>query len=88
MEFHPTVDGKEIDFRIVGTNILLECDGRTYHGEFTDGFETDRSRDQETLGVGFLTMRFTWAQITRSPGTLARRMANVLRRWAPHLIVS
>ena len=27
VEFHPIVEGYEVDFRVVGTPVLLECDG-------------------------------------------------------------
>ena len=31
-EFHPMIEGWEVDFRIVGTNLLVECDGWATHG--------------------------------------------------------
>jgi very-short-patch-repair endonuclease len=88
MEFHPIVEGMEIDFRVLGTNILVECDGRAHHGLGTDGFERDRRRDQQTLGAGYVTVRVTWQQLTRAPAEFVRRMREVIARWAPHLLAA
>ena len=32
VEFHPVICGYEVDFRVCGAPIILECDGWTYHG--------------------------------------------------------
>jgi hypothetical protein len=32
VEFHPIIEGHEVDFRVIGTPVILECDGWKYHG--------------------------------------------------------
>ena len=32
VEFHPIIEGSEVDFRFVGTPVIVECDGWTFHG--------------------------------------------------------
>ena len=32
IEFHPTIEGREVDFRFTGTPVIVECDGWAYHG--------------------------------------------------------
>ncbi|HSL74126.1 MAG TPA: type IV toxin-antitoxin system AbiEi family antitoxin domain-containing protein [Ilumatobacteraceae bacterium] len=32
VEFHPIICGHEVDFRVVDTPVVLECDGWAYHG--------------------------------------------------------
>lgn len=88
MDFHPIIDGKEIDFQIRGTPILVECDGRAHHGVHTDGFEVDRLRDQQTLAAGYVTVRTTWRQLTGAPSAFARRLRQVIACWAPHLLAA
>jgi very-short-patch-repair endonuclease len=75
VEFHPIVEGYEVDFLIGGTRIILECDGRRWH-EFA--FEADRARDQVLLAAGWIVVRCTWRQITLDPGGVARRIREVL----------
>ncbi len=85
MTFHEIVLGYEVDFRVDGTNVILECDGREHH-ELGHQFELDRQRDAELLAEGWFVMRFTWRQLDRSPGKVAERIRAVLRRWAPDLV--
>jgi very-short-patch-repair endonuclease len=79
VQFHPIVEGLEVDFRICGTRVLLECDGRRWH-EYA--FEDDRRRDQTLMAAGWIVLRFTWRQLTLSPGTTARRIRDVLAAFA------
>jgi len=60
VEFHAMVAGYEVDFLIVGTRIVLECDGWGSHGLDRDQFEFDRVRNDDLLAAGYVTSRFTW----------------------------
>ncbi len=87
-EFHPIVAGYEIDFRITGTVVLLECDGFESHGLDRDQFEFDRIRAAELTAAGFVLVHFTWNQITRHPDGVARRIEAILRQWAPEVLAA
>jgi hypothetical protein len=41
----------------------IEADGRAWHTRIED-FERDRRRDAEAAAAGYLTLRFTWHQLT------------------------
>ena len=32
VHFHPIIEGWEVDFRVVGSPVILECDGWMWHG--------------------------------------------------------
>jgi very-short-patch-repair endonuclease len=82
VQFHPVIAGFEVDFRVVGTAVVLECDGWTYHGKDRRGFERDRERDATLLAAGWIPIRFTYRAITRSPLTVATRIRNALSQWS------
>ena len=42
LDFHPVIEGIEVDFQVRGTPVILECDGWEYHGRERDDFERDR----------------------------------------------
>jgi very-short-patch-repair endonuclease len=81
VEFHPTVRGYEVDFRVIGTQVLLECDGWAYHGLERANFERDRRRDADLLAAGWIVLRFTYRAITTRPAETARRIAATVERW-------
>jgi hypothetical protein len=87
-EFHATVCGYEVDFLIIGTNVVVECDGWTIHGADHDQFEFDRVRDAELLANGFITLRVTWRQMVRSPRAVARRIDQTLAQWSPDVLTT
>ena len=68
VEFHPIVGGYEVDFRIIDSNIVLECDGWETHGRNKRQFEKDRTRDADLIGRGNIVVRFTYRAITRTGG--------------------
>ena len=84
-EFHPVIDGREVDFRIVGTNVLIECDGWATHGLDARGFQDDRHRDIVHAASGFITLRLTYDDVVSRPAWSARQIRAVLATWAPHL---
>jgi very-short-patch-repair endonuclease len=83
VEFHPIVGGYEVDFRVIGTDIILECDGWETHGRNRRRFEKDRTRDAELVALGNIVVRFTYWAITRRAGAEAERIRAIVRRWAP-----
>lgn len=56
----------EIDFAHVGLKIAIEVDGRAFHSD-RRSFERDRERQNVLVLGGWLTLRFTWEQITQRP---------------------
>ena len=87
-EFHAIVGGYEVDFLVIGTRIVLECDGYESHGLNRDQFEFDRARNAEITAAGYVIVHFTWRQLTRSPAQVVRRIERNLEQWAPELLAS
>ena len=81
VEFHPTIEGHEVDFRVVGARVILECDGWTYHGLQQSTFERDHDRDADLVAAGWIVVRFTYRAITTRPAATARRIATAITRW-------
>ena len=86
VRFHAVICGYEVDFWILDSPIVLECDGWETHGRDKVQFEADRVRDSVLAAAGYVTVRFTYRQITRQPRAQAERIRQVIRRWAPHLL--
>jgi very-short-patch-repair endonuclease len=82
-EFHPRIAGIEVDFRIVGTPVVLECDGWEFHAKTRAQQESDAARDAHLAEHGHVCVRFTYHQIVRRPAEQARRIRAVVERWAP-----
>jgi len=81
VEFHARVAGWEVDFRFVGTPVIVECDGWTFHGLRRDQFERDRLRDAELISDGWVILRFSYRSITSHGATVARRIRAALDTW-------
>jgi very-short-patch-repair endonuclease len=81
VEFHPIVCGHQVDFRVIGTPVILECDGWAYHGLQRKTFESDRARDADLIGAGWIVVRFTYRAITVHPKPTADRIAAAVARW-------
>jgi very-short-patch-repair endonuclease len=82
MQFHAMVAGYEVDFRVRGTNIVIECDGWAAHGLDRDQFEFDRIRDADLVAAGFVTAHVTWRQLTNQPAKAAERIKRVVATWS------
>jgi very-short-patch-repair endonuclease len=85
-EFHAHVGGYEVDFWIVGSNVVIECDGWAAHGADHDQFEFDRLRDADLLSQGIITHRVTWRQLVRGPRAAAGRIRTTLEQWCPEVL--
>lgn len=81
VEFHASVGGREVDFWVVGTPIVIECDGWRYHGRNREQFERDRANDAEFAAHGWIVLRFTYRKITTRPGDVARQITQTIERW-------
>jgi very-short-patch-repair endonuclease len=57
--------------------LIAETDGRAFHAHRA-AFESDRLRDQRLTVAGFTVMRFTWRQVDREPGQVARTLGRLL----------
>lgn len=86
VKFHAIVIGFEVDFLVVGSTIIIECDGWGSHGLDRNQFEFDRARDAELLAAGYSTVHITWRQLKTDPAKAAERLRNVIQRWAPSLL--
>ncbi len=84
-EFHAPIAGYVVDFLILGTPIVLECDGWEFHAKTRAQQEADAARDAHLAELGYISVRFTYHQIVRQPARQARRIAGVICRWAPEL---
>jgi very-short-patch-repair endonuclease len=80
MEFHAVVIGYEVDFRVIGTPIVVECDGFAVHGRRSH-FESDRVRDAELAAAGYVSVRITWRALTRRPRWVADVLTAAVARW-------
>jgi len=83
VEFHPIIEGHEVDFRVIGTPVILECDGWSHHGLDRTGFERDRDRDADLIAAGWIVVRFTYRAIVSRPAATAQRIRAAVERWAP-----
>jgi very-short-patch-repair endonuclease len=81
VEFHPVIEGYEVDFRVVDSPVILECDGWAYHGAIATNFERDRQRDAELTAAGWIVLRFTYRSITTRPKATAARIRAAVERW-------
>jgi len=81
VEFHPTICGYEVDFRVDGTPVILECDGWAFHGLQRSVFERDRQRDADLLAAGWIVLRFTYRAVTSRPEETADRILATIERW-------
>lgn len=80
--FHARVAGFEVDFLLVGTPIVLECDGWSFHGRTRLQFERDRDRDAALMAAGYVPVHFTYWQIIKQPKVVARRIEAALHVWS------
>ncbi len=86
VQFHAIVIGFEVDFLVLGTSIIIECDGWGSHGLDRNQFEFDRFRNGELLAAGYTILPITWRQLKKAPDQIAERLRSVVVRWAPHLL--
>jgi very-short-patch-repair endonuclease len=54
---------QRVDGLAESCRVVLEADGRDWHTR-TQDFDSDRKRDGNAAAAGYLTLRFTWYQLT------------------------
>ncbi len=77
----PIVNGRflgfEPDLRWPEQRLVVEFDGRQFHGHAA-AFERDRRRDQILVAAGYRVMRVTWTQLVTEPLAVVARIAMAL----------
>jgi very-short-patch-repair endonuclease len=71
------------DFLWPGAKLIVETDSHETH-RTRKAFEADRRRDQLLAEAGYITLRFTWRQLTTEPERVARTIKTVLERAGSH----
>lgn len=77
----PWYDGVRgiVDFAHPEYRIVLEADGRRWHGR-EQAMAEDRRRDREAIKHGWVTIRVTWSEATARPAATAAEIASILAR--------
>jgi very-short-patch-repair endonuclease len=81
LEFHAKVCGYEVDFLVIGTPVVLECDGWDSHGRHRPLFERDRERTATLVAAGHPVVPFTWRKLTRQPEWVANKVRAAVDQW-------
>jgi very-short-patch-repair endonuclease len=68
-----------VDALVADLRLVVEADGRTWHTRIED-FERDRRRDAEAAAAGYLTLRFTWHQLTHETRWVRRILLETAQR--------
>jgi hypothetical protein len=68
-----------VDAAYPTARLLIEVDGRRWHGQLRQ-MAKDRARDQQAASAGWLTLRFTYEQVTQFPEEVARVVRATLAR--------
>lgn len=69
-----------VDFVHDWARVIVEIDGRTFHGETAARFELDRAQDVALHNCGYDVMRFASSQVMRDPQEVAGHVARALDR--------
>jgi very-short-patch-repair endonuclease len=80
--FNTRVEGVEADAYWPRLRVVVEVDGYRFHGSFR-AFERDRAKANALVAVGYVVLRFTWAQLTERPMLVAATIARALGRREP-----
>jgi very-short-patch-repair endonuclease len=67
----------EVDFLWRNQAVIVETDGYRHHGDRL-AFERDRIRGAELQALGFMVLRFSYSQVTGSPGVVAAAVRTAL----------
>lgn len=66
-----------VDFRVKGTNVVIEFDGKIKYTE--EGVLWDEKKREDLLrSLGFVVVRVTWADVMRGPGFIAAKVRSGL----------
>jgi very-short-patch-repair endonuclease len=70
-----------IDIAFPEAKVAIEIDGRAYHGDAR--FQRDRTRQNLLAGAGWLTLRYTWEDLTQRPERVVSEIAAAVSRRTP-----
>lgn len=86
VEFHAPIGGYVVDFLVVDTPVVIECDGWAAHVLDRPNWERDKIRDAALIALGYVVVHVTYRDILRRPGQTAERIRRALTRWAPEIL--
>lgn len=64
------------DVLVDAARLVIEVDGRAYHG--ADTFQRDRERRNRLMLAGYVVLHFTWHDLTRRPREVAAQIRQAL----------
>jgi very-short-patch-repair endonuclease len=68
-----------LDFAFVAQRLAIEVDGRAWHSA-GERFQSDRSRQNRLVLLGWTVLRFTWDDLVRRPDAVIEQVRTALRR--------
>jgi very-short-patch-repair endonuclease len=68
-----------IDLAYPQARLAIELDGEAHHSDGV-AFERDRVRQNELVLLGWTVLRFTWAQLVRTPWIIVQQVRDLLRQ--------
>lgn len=68
-----------VDFAWPNTRVLLEVDGFDTHGT-PEALQADLARQNELVSAGWAPLRYTWRDITQTPGQVTRQVGEMLAK--------
>ena len=77
----PWAPEQRVDAMLASAPVILEADSRDWHTRVAD-FDRDRRRDRLAALHGYLTLRFTHADIRHHPGRVADEVRSIVDRAA------
>lgn len=81
-EFHPRIAGYVVDFWLIDTPVVIECDGWEYHGRTMVQHDRDTRRDNDIVLAGYIPVHVTYRMVRCDPAEAARRIRGALARWS------
>ncbi len=75
----PWFDGRRgvVDFANERAKVIIEVDGRRWHGT-TQDFDEDRRRDRRAQAEGWVVLRFSWYEVVHRPAAVAEEIAAIV----------
>jgi very-short-patch-repair endonuclease len=67
-----------VDVAFPNHKIVIEVDGRRTHDADSDQFESDRTRQNQLIALGWRVLRFTWARLTQDPAGVLAEIVQLL----------
>ena len=75
--FNTRVMGVEVDAYWPRLNVVIEVDGYDVHGHWA-AFQRDRAKANRLVAAGFVVLRFTWHQLTKTPLVVVAEIARTM----------